>query len=94
MRTLLFALLIASSPTYAALPPLAQSAREIKAILEAPETFDLLTGAEPIEQIARTKNGYLLVTKHRELLVDIEYLPMEKMGPAKFKLIFHSPVVD
>lgn len=87
-------LLAFSSAAFATLPPLAQSEREIKAILDAPETYKRLGGADPIEQIARTENGYLLVTAHKELLVDVHYLPTQKVGPVEFELIFHPPVVD
>lgn len=92
-KTMLAILLASSSMAFAALPPLAQSEREIKAILDSHETYQLLGGAEPIDQIVRTENGYLLITAHKELLVDIHYLPA-KIGPAEFELSFHPPVVE
>lgn len=93
-KTMLAILLASSSVAFAALPPLAQSEREIKAILDSQEAYKLLGGAEPIDQIVRTENGYLLITAHKELLVDVHYLPAKKIGPAEFELSFHSPVVE
>jgi hypothetical protein len=93
-KALLAFVLLASSPISAALPPLAQSSREIKAILESRELYQILGGAEPIEQIARTENGYLVVTAHKELLVDIHYVASNKIGPREFELYFHPAVVE
>ena len=90
MSKLLIALALATSSTaFAALPPLAQSQREIRAILDAPETYHLLGGAEPIEQIVHTDNSYTVITAHQKLMVDIEYQRSGKIGPAEFKLHFH-----
>ncbi|MBS0604181.1 MAG: hypothetical protein JSS60_03975 [Verrucomicrobia bacterium] len=91
-KTILAVLILASSSVFAALPPLAQSNREIQAILQSPETYRLLGGADPIDQIIRSENGYLLITRKTELLVDISYLHTGKIGPAEFELHFHSPV--
>jgi hypothetical protein len=93
-KTLLAIMLASSSVACAALPPLAQSGREIKAILDSQETYTLLGGEEPIDQIVRTENGYLLITAHKQLLVDIRYLPFKKIGPAEFELGFHPPIVE
>ena len=89
---LFIGLLLASQTAFAALPPLAQSSREIQKILESKETYKLLGGAEPLDQIVRTENGYLLITAHKELLVDIRYERTGKIGPAQFELFFHTPV--
>ncbi len=85
-------LLLFGNMAFAALPPLAQSNREIQAILAAPETYYLLGGAERIDQIIRCEKGYLLLTKSKELLVDICYIHTGKIGPAEFELKFHEPV--
>ena len=81
-------LLLCSTQAYAALPPLAQSSREIQAILESPQTYNLLGGADPIEQIDRTNTGYLIATKNKQLQVDVHYLRNGKIGPAQFELEF------
>jgi hypothetical protein len=91
-KGLLLGMLFASQAAFAALPPLAQGNREIQAILQSQETYSLLGGAERIEQIIRTENGYLLITARKELLVEIKYIPTDKIGPAAFELVFHHPV--
>ena len=91
-RALLFALLISGQTAFALLPPFAQSCQEIETILKAPETANLLGEADPIEQIVSTENGYLIVTKKQELLVDVQYIKSGKIGPQQFKLKFHTPV--
>lgn len=85
-------LLLFGNMAFAALPPLAQSSREIQAILESPETYKLLGGVERIDQIVRCEKGYLVLTKHKELFIDICYLCTGKIGPAEFELKFHEPV--
>ena len=82
--------LLCSNVVFAALPPLAQSSREIHAILESSKTYELLGGAEPIEEILHNKSGYLLITTRQQLQVDIHYLPSDKMGPTPFKLEFYT----
>ena len=93
MKTILTMLLLTSgSMVFAALPPLAQSEREIQAILSSRESYDLLGGANPIEQIIRMENGYLIITARKEMKVDVIYVNTGKIGPAEFKLQFHPPV--
>lgn len=75
----------------AALPPLAQSIREIEAIIKDPQLYQLLDSAESIRDIKRTDGGYLVITAHQSLEVTITYLPSDRPGPAKFALQFSSP---
>jgi hypothetical protein len=91
-KGLLAGMLFVSQAVFAALPPLAQGNREIRAILQSQDTYTLLGGSERIEQIIRTENGYLLITAHKELLVEIQYIPTDQIGPAVFELVFHQPV--
>jgi hypothetical protein len=91
-KTILAVILLTSASTFAALPPLAESAREIQAILSAQEGYDLLGGADPIEQIIRTPSGYLIITSRKEMKVDVNYAQSGKIGPAEFTLKFHPPV--
>ena len=88
-RTVLITLVLSTSAAFAALPPLAQSSREIQAILESPEAYQLLGGAEPINKILRCDNRYIVFTASKELWVDVHYLKNGKIGPAEFKLEFH-----
>ncbi len=91
-KTILAALLLATQTVFAALPPLAQSEREIQAILNSQEGYRLLGGADPIEQILRVDKGYLVSTRHKEMKVDVNYVKTDKIGPADFNLYFHKPV--
>jgi hypothetical protein len=79
-------------PLLAALPPLAQSTREMQAILTAPEIVYLLHSGETIEALRRIEGGYLLETNEHLLEVHIEYLPQEHRiaGPRGYKIEFVS----
>ena len=91
-KKLLVILLFGSSSAFAVLPPLAQSSKEIQAILGSNQTYSLLNGAYPINDIIRTPKGYLIITADQRMQVDIEYQQSEKIGPIPFTLNFHPPV--
>jgi hypothetical protein len=76
----------------AALPPLYQSANEIKAILASEEFGQKLQSGELILTIQRSENGYEVLTNHHRLQVDILNVPSNKPGPIQFKLKFHDPI--
>lgn len=78
--------------TYAALPPLAQSVRELQAILADPHVQEELGSAEAIEEIVRTDNGYELKTQSRRLPVDVQYKPAKRPGPVPFELQFYPAI--
>ena len=72
---------------HAALPPLAQSAREIQAILTDPKTYQILGSAEQIQEVRKTDTGYLVVTKNYQLQVDVRYGGGDRIaGPVHFEL--------
>lgn len=73
-----------------ALPPFAQTSREIQAILQSPETHRLIGSAEAILEIIRQENGYLVISTHHELFVEVQYPHTGKIGPADFELVFRS----
>jgi hypothetical protein len=94
MKKLCFIFL--ASTTFALLPPLAQSTREIQSLLSDSRFYKALGSAEVIKEIARTDNGYLILTQNYALQVDIHYLQNENkklMGPAQFEFEFY-PAVD
>jgi hypothetical protein len=80
----------AAAALQAALPPLAQSAREINALVSDPHLQELLGSPESIETIVRTEEGYALMTPHYLLRVDVHYLE-GKIGPVPFEFTFHIP---
>jgi hypothetical protein len=74
----------------ALLPPFYQDVQEIEAILDSPDLKGY--SAEQIVQISKEKIGYRLETTHYIFNVEVKAVPSSKIGPAEFKLHFHSPV--
>lgn len=93
MKIFLTALFLTST-LCAALPPLAQSSREIQAILSDPELQKRLGSAEAIDNILRTEKGYVIMTSRHLLRVDVAYTHNQPhIGPIPFTLEFH-PIVE
>lgn len=94
MKKLFFVLL--ASTSFGLLPPLAQSTKELRALLEDPRLYESLGSAERIKEIVRIENGYLVITENYALQVDITYRKGEtkQIGPAQFDFTFcHSPIL-
>lgn len=68
----------------AALSPLAESVREIDAILRRPEVAEL--SAFPIDAITRTESGYIVEAGGNGLEFEVIYTPSKKIGPVPFEL--------
>jgi len=93
MKAWIFAaVFLISSSLFGILPPLAQSSRELQAILSDSRTLELLGSAALLHSVVKVKDGYLLMTRDSILQVDVEYLPSSRMGPASFALHFHEPM--
>lgn len=88
---ILLAALAVTQSAFAALPPFAQSKKEIEAILTSDQLSDTLGMAQPIEEIKKTAGGYVVVTSGREIMVDVVYKPARMPGPVPFELKFHEP---
>ena len=76
------------------LPPKWQIKREIEAIQNDPRLKEFLGNeAEKIIDIKKVDHGFYVVsTENLLLLVEVEYLPNDCCGPAKFQLNFnHLP---
>lgn len=86
-------LLLLVSSGYSLLPPLAQSKREIRSLIEDPRFYDSLGSAEAIQQIVRNDRGYLVTTQHYTMQVDLRTISRDKpiCGPAQFEFDFHIP---
>jgi len=82
-----FICLICATSLSAALPPLYQNIRELKSILEDPRLDNALQSGDAILKIERNENGYLVITNHRQVQVDIKY-HTGKIGPAEYTLDF------
>jgi len=71
-----------------ALPPLYQSANEIKAILDDAELGKHLSSGEVIMKIEKLDKGYEIFTNTHRLLISVIYQPVNHPGPAQFSLEF------
>jgi hypothetical protein len=76
----------------AVLPPLAESTREIQALMKDSHLHQILTSAEVVEQVIRTEGGYLVLTQKRLVPIDIEYHSQEKPGPLAFTFRVREPL--
>jgi len=75
----------------AALPPLYESLNEYKSLLNNPELAEKIGSGEPIKNIKRTENGFLVTGNRFTLNVDLIFEPQNHPGPSKFHFIFHDP---
>ncbi len=85
-------ILLSITTLQAALPPLAQSNREIKQIVSDPRLYEKLGGAEVISEIIKIDGGYEVRTLHKVVFVKVNYLPIQQPGPARFELEFYDSV--
>jgi hypothetical protein len=95
MHCSLLALCLASSLAFAAsacaaLPPLYESAKEIRALLESPKLGELLGSGDAIQSITKVDDGFIVATTKHIIKVDVVYDPVDHPGPAKFHLVFHE----
>ena len=92
MRKIIFSilLLLFSSTTYAVLPPLYQSLREIDAIISDERVQNFFTSGERIEEISKNDDGYVIISNKRKVQVNVLYIPTQNIGPVKFELQFHE----
>lgn len=79
---------------HAALPPLAQSASEIKEIVSSTSFYQKLGGAQPIEQIQKVDGGYRVFTRSHSIYVKVNYLQSHRPGPANFSLEFSEVLAN
>lgn len=91
MKTCLF-LLVFSMTGFAALPPMAQSAREMQALLSDPRLQEYLGSAEAIQEIVRTGEGYVVLTENYVMKVNVVYSQSKRPGPVPFELDFQKPI--
>lgn len=74
----------------AILPPLYQTAQELKMILENDRIGKVLPSGEPIVDIHKNENGYEIITPHYHLQANVIYKPAERPGPAQFDIDFQK----
>jgi hypothetical protein len=83
--------ILLTHPGFALLSPLNQSLEEIQTILQNAELQKHFPQEQGLINIQHTANGYLLKTAKLQMLVDIQYIPIERPGRQQFKLVFHPP---
>ena len=88
----IFACMIPAMGVFGLLPPLAQSTREIQAILSDSRTYEYLGGGQIIQNVTKTRSGYVVMTQDYLMRVDIGYLQSQTIGPAVFECHFYHPV--
>lgn len=74
-----------------ALPPIHQSIKEYKALIESPELSQQLGTGEGITEIQRVENGFVVKSFHKTLNVEVVYDQQDRPGAVKFHLVFHTP---
>lgn len=89
--TFVFFLLLAGSHVNALLPPLYESLAEYKALLNNHQFSDKLSSGEQIRDIQKTDKGFIVRTVHHFMVVDVNYEPQDRPGPARFHFVFHDP---
>lgn len=94
MKKIIFTAAIAFLFTHgeAALPPLYQTAREIKSLVSDDQLGERLQSGEVIERIEKNERGYLIVTNKNQLQVNIIYERAQRPGPVPYQLLFEEPI--
>ncbi len=95
MKKLILSLLMVfgAVQTYAVLPPIHQSAKEMQAVLKDHRLYENLSAGEEILEIIRIENGYAVFTTSYYIEVELKYLPSENLGPRQFELFFNKPLL-
>ena len=86
----LFACLLISSTSYAALPPAWQGVKELQTILQDRGLSQYLESGDNIEGITRVEKGWIITTNHSVIDVEVKPIPQDVPGPEKFELKFTS----
>jgi hypothetical protein len=81
-------LLILTTQLGAILPPLYQTADEIKSLLSGDKLGQVLPSGEPITEIHKVEDGYEIVTPKYVVHAKVNYLPQQHPGPAHFDIVY------
>ncbi len=91
MKKVVFILIILFiTKAHALLPPFYQSIKEIESILQDERFTSDANCAYPILEIKKIEGGYLIITSKYRQFVEVNYIPQDMVGPAKFELKFHE----
>lgn len=87
--------LVLFGAAFGALPPLAQSTKELKSILSDQRFYESLGSAQNIQSIIHVEDGYLVFTQDYVLKVNVEYTKSNdsrEIGPVPYALDFEKPI--
>ena len=91
-KYVLICLMLIMSNAFCALSPFYQSTKEIESILTSPKLAKKLSSYDKIQNIIKSKDGYLIITQNNFLKVDLVPIPSKMVGPVKYKIIFYESV--
>jgi hypothetical protein len=89
ITTMTFAIICTAQSAFALISPLNQSVKEIISILTDP-TIKQLGQNNPVLDVKKNEQGYLVITKETQMLVEVIYTPVRRTGPLKYELVFHD----
>lgn len=72
----------------AILPPLYQTSKELRALLEPERLGKALPDGEPILEIRKNKDGFEIVTPRYHVQANVIYKQTGRPGPAQFEIQF------
>lgn len=79
-----------SSSLQAVLPPLYQTSKELRMVLEGDLLGKALPDGEPILEIRKNDKGYEITTLHYHVQANIVYKPTGRPGPVQFEVQFQK----
>ena len=88
-----FVFLALSQSAFAALPPFYQSTAELNSLLRDPRLAEKMGSGEPILNIQRNDQGYLITGNRYQIQANVNYHAPEKkgfVGPAIFTIDFND----
>lgn len=74
----------------AILPPLYQTSKELRMVLEGDQLGKALPDGEPILEIRKNDKGYEITTLHYHVQANIVYKSSGRPGPAQFEVEFQK----
>jgi hypothetical protein len=77
-----------AAASHAALPPMPQSIREIKSVLDDEFLKSSAMTGQAILELKRTQDGFLIETTDFIIPVYLEKIPQKIMGPIQYKISF------
>jgi hypothetical protein len=77
-----------AAPSFAALPPIYQSLKELQMLVQDPRLAQQFKPGEMITCIQKDGDHFVVSSKQSEVIVGIVYEQLEQPGPARFHFDF------